>query len=455
MQHNLARRAGSAAAFLFVVFALFFSATPAQALPSFARQTGMVCTACHIGAFGPQLNDYGRQFKLNGYVWGDAEVTVPALSAMLLASYNHTAKGQPGGAAAGFGDNNSIALDQASLFYAGRILAKVGALVQGTYDGIAKRFTIDNVDIRFANQGIVGGKPIVYGVSLNNNPSVQDLWHTTPAWGFPFVQSGLAPAPPGGALIDGGLAQQVGGATAYAMWNDLIYIDAGLYGTLPSGTQSALGVDPTGENQIKGTAPYWRVKAQQSWGSQYLAFGAFGMRASVYPGRDKSAGVDHYSDIGVDANYEVQIGTRNFVVAGASYIRERQTLFASNQLGLADNTRSTFSTLRTRITYTLDNTYGMSGGFFKVSGTQDGGVYAADPISGSNVGTPNSNGYLLEATYTPFGKDTSLLSPWLNLRLGLQYTAYTKFNGSKSNYDGFGRNAGDNNTVFAYAWLAF
>ena len=40
---------------------------PAQALPSYARQTGQQCAACHNGF--PELTPYGRQFKLNGYTW--------------------------------------------------------------------------------------------------------------------------------------------------------------------------------------------------------------------------------------------------------------------------------------------------------------------------------------------------------------------------------------------------
>ena len=40
----------------------------ALAAPSLARQTGQECAACHVGAFGPQLTPYGRQFKLEGYV---------------------------------------------------------------------------------------------------------------------------------------------------------------------------------------------------------------------------------------------------------------------------------------------------------------------------------------------------------------------------------------------------
>jgi len=37
----------------------------------------------------------------------------------------------------------------------------------------------------------------------------------------------------------------------------------------------------------------------------------------------------------------------------------------------------------------------------------------------------------------------------------LQYTAYNKFNGAKTNYDGNGRNAGDNNTLFFNVWVAY
>ena len=41
------------------------------------------------------------------------------------------------------------------------------------------------------------------------------------------------------------------------------------------------------------------------------------------------------------------------------------------------------------------------------------------------------------------------------LRLGLQFTAYQRYNGATTNYDGFGRNAHDNNSVFVYAWFAY
>ena len=53
----------------------------------------------------------------------------------------------------------------------------------------------------------------------------------------------------------------------------------------------------------------------------------------------------------------------------------------------------------------------------------------------------------------PFGKLGSFGHPYLNVRIGLQYTGYTKFNGGTTNYDGFGRDASANNTLFAFVWV--
>src|SRR5271154_3105095 len=41
---------------------------PAQALPSYARQTGQPCGTCHTDF--PALTPYGRRFKLLGYTTG-------------------------------------------------------------------------------------------------------------------------------------------------------------------------------------------------------------------------------------------------------------------------------------------------------------------------------------------------------------------------------------------------
>src|ERR1700720_3494858 len=75
---------------------------PSWAVPSFARQTGMTCAACHT--IFPELTPFGREFKLNGYVLDNIkQVTgidtsnrstlslnsIPPISLMALISYTH------------------------------------------------------------------------------------------------------------------------------------------------------------------------------------------------------------------------------------------------------------------------------------------------------------------------------------------------------------------------------
>src|SRR6516165_4299654 len=107
--------------------ALFFGAAvilvvgvrPAQALPSYARQTGQECAACHNGF--PELTPYGRLFKLNGYVFPGSTSTIPAFAAMVTSSFTHTETGQPGGAAPHFAANDNPTFQAGSLFYGGAI----------------------------------------------------------------------------------------------------------------------------------------------------------------------------------------------------------------------------------------------------------------------------------------------------------------------------------------------
>jgi hypothetical protein len=71
---------------------------------------------------------------------------------------------------------------------------------------------------------------------------VQDLWNTTPVWGFPYNSSGVQPSVEATPLLDGALGAQVGGATAYTMINNLLYMEAGAYGSFSSNAQNAFGV---------------------------------------------------------------------------------------------------------------------------------------------------------------------------------------------------------------------
>src|ERR1019366_9083266 len=99
----------------------------------------------------------------------------------------------------------------------------IGTFLQLTYDPRAGGIGMDNADIRYVNHAELGGKPLLYGVSLNKKPTVQDVWNSVPAWGFPFASSSSAPTPGTAALLDGALAQQVAGLGAYAMLNNHLY----------------------------------------------------------------------------------------------------------------------------------------------------------------------------------------------------------------------------------------
>ena len=433
---------------LFGLLALGLSPHPASAVPSFARQTGMPCNACHTNF--PQLTAFGRQFKLNGYVMSDGGSWVPPVAAMAQVGLTHTNKGQPGGAAPGFSDNDNVAINQISLFYGGAIVPGImGAFIQGTYDGAEKHVSIDNADIRAAKTKTIGSKTLTVGVTFNNNPTVQDLWNTTPAWGFPFTSSGLAPSPAAATMIQGAFGQQVGGFGIYSMYNNTLYAEVDGYKTLSTGVQKFFGVDWADEAQISNLAPYWRVAIQHTWGPHYLSVGTFGMSASVFPGRVRTLGTDHVRDIGIDSQYQYTDG-KNDAELALAWITETQRLNASVPLGNADNSRDKLHDFTATASYMRDKTYGLTASYFTVSGTADPTLY------GTRTGLPNSDGYILEADWLPFNKNGGpSFYPMSSLKFSLQYVGYTKFDGAKLNYDGTGRNASANNTLFLQAWLVF
>lgn len=417
-------------------------------LPSYARQTGLACSSCHYQFL--QLTPFGRRFKLNGYTLsGLPPITegdstnggrlslnpTGLLSAMVTASATRTAKGLPDA------QNEAVMFPQElSAFLAGKITPKIGIFSQLTYGAADGAVVLDNVDLRYADHGTIGsGTSIAYGVSLNNNPTIQDLWNTTPGWGYPFIGSEGAPGGAAGTMIDGALAQSVVGLGGYAMVNDLVYGEVSFYRSSFAGSvapSSATGA-------IRGVAPYWRLALQKDWGSRYLMVGTFGMKASTYP--DVLSGPrDTHTDLGMDAQYESKVGKGHIVMRG-TFIHEKAALDATFGEGNSANATNSLNVTRVNATWYPSQRYSVTGGVFNTQGTADAGLYAPNPVDGSANGDPKTTGLLGEVDF----------NPWENTRLGMQYTGYSKFNGGSTNYDGSGRNASGNNTLFAFAWIAF
>jgi hypothetical protein len=427
-----------------ITVAWLVSIQSAGALPLYARQTGQQCAACHNGF--PELTPYGRLFKLNGYTFGGGQSGYLPFAVMNFSSFTHTQATQPGGAAPHFAANDNFAVDQTSLFYGGEIAPNLGAFAQVTYDGIGRVFSWDNTDVRYARTANIFGAETVLGVSLNNNPTVQDLWNTTPAWSFPFVGSGVAPTPAAATMIEGGFAQQVGGLTAYANWNRLIYLEAGGYASLSPKMQSMVGVNSPTNNAIEGIAPYWRLALQHDWDRNSIEAGTFGMIANVEPQRVSGFGTDRLTDIGIDTQYQFLSDLNSFSVQ-ASAIFEDQDLNASSNpaVGFAANAHNTLRSYHVKASYYYKQTYGVTLGIFHISGTPDATLYPN--TSGTN--SPNSTGVITELDYIPFNYGGPDFWPWLNMKLGVQYTFYPEFNGVS------GSAATNNNTLYTFVWVAF
>ncbi len=413
-----------------LVGAMLLLPSLAEAVPSFARQTGLACSQCHVIAFGPALTAYGRQFKLNGYVWGDKEnpIKIP-LAAMVVSTYSNTRTALPDSPADGFSNNNNFVVQETSLFYGGRISEHLGAFIQGTYSGVDKKASWDNLDVRYARTFTLAGKSLVAGISVNNNPTVQDLWNSTPAWSFPYMNSELVPAPSAAPLVLGGLAQNVLGATAYAMINDRLYLEAGLYRGLSDKWLGNVGLTADDSAHLWGAVPYVRATLQKQWGPQYVAAGVFGLNAKVQPDPTVSD-TDRYTDYGADITYQYSDGVPSAIHANASWVHEDRHLAASFAGGGSDALTNHIDTFQINVGYAYRQTWVTSLGLFDINGTSNSLLFAPDPVDGSASGSPASRGYTVQLEVVPF-------------------------TGGGANYDGSGRAASDNNTLFAFAWLAF
>ena len=449
--------ANIAAAALTVSALLIFS-SDAHAIPAFARETGQECSMCHVGSFGPQLTSYGRNFKLYGYQSGDDNVKnyLQGFSAMVVGGYENTKGNLRKGIElqdkqARYDTNNNITLDQASIFYGGQLFPNAGILTQITYNNASEQVTWDNTDLRYARGTEIVGNNLVYGITVNNNPTVQDLWQTTPAWTFPYALSAFQQSSTASAYITQ-MGLSVGGAGLYGMWNDLLYAELTGYTTIPNNGQRAVGI--TGSPQadhLSSIAPYWRLALQHDFGNHYVELGTYGIYADRYPANVRDSGHDNFIDYALDASYQFNSkdGKHTLSLYGSA-LRERQDLASTFSANGSENYNNTLTNLHANASYSYENTYGLTFGPFSTTGSADSVLYA-NPVNNK----PNTNGWTIQADYTPFGREGSFAYPNINLRYFIQYTAYNKFNGLKDNYDGTGRNASDNNILFTGIWMAF
>ncbi len=125
-------------------------APEAAAVPSFARQTGMACNACHQQHF-PILSKFGQAFKASGYTMMGAQgkvegehISIPDTlnSSMLLKMRYQKAGGASADTAATLSGENTNGgewqiPDEFSLFFGGRIAENIGFMFEGNTNAAA------------------------------------------------------------------------------------------------------------------------------------------------------------------------------------------------------------------------------------------------------------------------------------------------------------------------------
>ncbi len=300
-------------------------ASPTWAVPSFARQTGMSCSSCHT--VFPELTPFGREFKLNGYVLDNITQikgsttenretlslnSTPPISMMLQISYTHTGSARPDSApqSQALAKNGDLLFpQQASLFYAGKIANNLGAFVQLTYDGVADKFGFDNSDILYAKHFDLDQKTahnLIVGVTVNNGPTIQDVWNTTAAWGYPYAGSSVATSQIASTKLDsgaGGLGQNAAGIGVYAWLNDSIYAEFSVYTAAIRG--GAHPLDSTQSRIVHGVSPYWRLAYEYRWDRSSISLGTYGIVANVNPGNGipLQGLTDQYKNTAADFQY--------------------------------------------------------------------------------------------------------------------------------------------------------
>lgn len=450
-------RGGRAWAAVVTLLTAALWASAAHALPSFARQTGERCAACHVGGDWPQLTPWGRFFKLSGYTAGKMFVGREGL--------NHSPIGVFGQAGVTWAKAPDNSQGQPVIEPTSSLRGEQGVVYAGTrlsdFAGMFYEYQINNnfpgwtwsvgiADFRAVHFFNFGRNELLVGANMNNAPTAQDVFNTNPPWGYPFYGSPIAPGPPASTML-ATLGNQVVGFGAYALFNREWYAEVSLYrvgnGFWTFMTRGdAFFSQPGGANYAAGVNPYWRLYWNPAWGPHNLMIGTYGLYSKVYPNNLQPSGPsDRFTDYYLDTQYQYLPNFVHKVTLRGYYYYERQNWDASFPLGLSSVANGRLTGWNVSGTYSYLDRYSFSGALFQSNGSNNAALYAVtNPMGNVISASPDTTGYVLQANWIPIQ----------NLKVQLQYVGFTRFNGLSSNIDGMGRSPSDNNTLWLNVFLA-
>jgi hypothetical protein len=467
-------------ALLFGVLLYCISLNYAEALPLFSRQTEQNCVACHAGGQYPELTPYGRYFKLTGYTLGkrtNVPVSVQFVGGAATSTNGNNGTGQ-------VNQSGKLEANYAFLNVGGKITDNFGAFSQWYYafneqvsgNGSIpnqNQFAADVQDWRYADRYVGDStdivKDFIWGASLNNYAGVTDVWNSSPMWMYPYMGSTRNYSTYGLPFNTRLSAYSIHnpGIGVYAYINRNFYVEADLYQSGGSGALSWMTYPATNSNPnsapvyLQGVNPYIRLAYQsdERAGHNWMV-GVLGANINQYSscttiansGSYKgstpscgainspalSSGTVQYQDRAVDGQYQYLVDPHT-VTAQARYTKE--TISDPNGI-LYSNANNKTNSFMTKVSYVYNATYGAALAFQNITGTADT-FYGTNAVTGAAL-NPNSAAWIPSIWYQVLQ----------NVRLTYQYTAFTKYNGGTTNYNGLGTNASANNASWLYLWIA-
>ncbi|MGN6280383.1 cytochrome C [Frateuria sp.] len=425
-----------------LALALLVASGSVQATAAFARQTGSACADCHAAAYGPALTPYGMRFKINGFTETNGEGTKLPLAAQLIAQYTNPTRG-----------DSTTNLTEADLFLAGRLTEHVGGFVkiEADHEGDGGYNTrLSNVDLRYVAHDLkLGGRDLVLGVSVNNNPSFDDPIGALPAPAY------LGPPGVTGTLLNpsspGSLANRVVGGGIYGFYDAQWYAEVGSYRSLSASQQDGLGYSRSGDpGRLSGTG-YLRLAWMKDLKRQFFSAGVVAL--TTQRRLPRSAAADDITDLGYDLTYQY-LGNRDHIVQ-LNYVNIMERRHYGSAPAIAGLVAPAHATARDQVltvTYTFRQSYGISATHLMSTGSRD-------PVRYGPLGDPATTSNLFSLYWTPLGKDDSWTST-ANLKLAVSWFRFTRFNGRRSNIFGAppgapGTDASDLNAFFVSASAMF
>lgn len=173
----------------------------AAAVPAFARQTGMACTACHFQHY-PAINAFGRAFKMGGFTLKGGQsmveaeaLSIPvALNASLITKVRFQKTNGDSGEGTDFGELQFP--DEAALLIGGRAGEHVGFLLEfatfGEAEGSASLNADNTVDMT-SEFSLFGSYKVHFNYTFNDVNVGAVLFSTDAggaAYGFELLNTG-------------------------------------------------------------------------------------------------------------------------------------------------------------------------------------------------------------------------------------------------------------------------